>query len=395
MNVQYAIRGGELFVLEVNPRASRTGPVRREVDGRAPRAPRRAALPRRDAAGHRSHRGAARLRLLDQGARVSVPALRRRRHDPRPRDALDGRGHGARPELRPRVPEGRARRRHPPARKGQRLSLRARRRQGRPASARARARLPGIPPPRDGRHGEGAREGRPHGEDGAQGERGPPEHRGPHDQRPRRPHREHALSAGSRSTTRSRSAARRSTATSRASRRSRRPRPRSRRSARAPRARSRTPRSRKRYASDSGAPRGPRLRRDDRPFGPRLRDVSGLDGPRHARGHARPLGRRLAVGFLRPARDLRARIPRAARAGPRAPFSATAPGRPPSPRSRSPCSEARSRVPSRRASARPSRRPPAGSPPRSSSSPRSPRPPPSRAARRSTSSSAGASTRFP
>ncbi len=69
-------------------------PVRREDDGRAFRASRGAPLPRRDAPSGRPHRGARRPRVLDQGARLPVPQVRGRRHDPRPRDALDGRSHG-------------------------------------------------------------------------------------------------------------------------------------------------------------------------------------------------------------------------------------------------------------------------------------------------------------
>ena len=195
MNVQYAIRGGELFVLEVNPRASRTVPFVAKSTGCPSRASPRGSVSG-DAARRRPHRGAARVRLFDQGPGVPVPALRGGRHDPRPGDAFDGRGHGARPQFRTRVPEGRAGRRDPPARKGQCLPLGARRRQGRSPPARARARRAGLPPPRDGRHGEGAREGRPHGGDRSQGERGASEHRGPHDQRPRRPHREHAPRQG-------------------------------------------------------------------------------------------------------------------------------------------------------------------------------------------------------
>ena len=35
MNVQYAIKDGEVYVLEVNPRASRTVPLRQQGHGRA------------------------------------------------------------------------------------------------------------------------------------------------------------------------------------------------------------------------------------------------------------------------------------------------------------------------------------------------------------------------
>jgi len=41
MNVQYAIQAGTVYVLEVNPRASRTGAVRQQGDrrSRSPRSP--------------------------------------------------------------------------------------------------------------------------------------------------------------------------------------------------------------------------------------------------------------------------------------------------------------------------------------------------------------------
>ena len=42
MNVQFAVKGGEVYILEVNPRASRTVPVRLEGDRAAAREDRRA-----------------------------------------------------------------------------------------------------------------------------------------------------------------------------------------------------------------------------------------------------------------------------------------------------------------------------------------------------------------
>ncbi len=41
MNVQFAVKGGEVYILEVNPRASRTVPfVAKATGGRSPRSPR-------------------------------------------------------------------------------------------------------------------------------------------------------------------------------------------------------------------------------------------------------------------------------------------------------------------------------------------------------------------
>ncbi len=113
MNVQFAVKGGEVYVLEVNPRASRTVPFVSKATGRplakiaaklmvGPHA-RRARRRRRAAPGARRR----------EGERVSVREVPGRRHDPRPRDALDGRGHGHRGHVRARVRQGAPRERHP------------------------------------------------------------------------------------------------------------------------------------------------------------------------------------------------------------------------------------------------------------------------------------------
>ena len=103
VNVQLAIVDGEISVLEANPRASRTVPVREQGDGRQPR---RGGLP----AHGRSVpvrpgpvRGTDPAPCLCQGCRVSVRAVPRVRPRARPGDALDGRGDGDGGGLRDRV----------------------------------------------------------------------------------------------------------------------------------------------------------------------------------------------------------------------------------------------------------------------------------------------------
>ena len=94
MNVQYAIKDDVVYVLEVNPRASRTVPYMSKATG-VPIAKiaaqghgrtdaRRSGL-------HQGHRGGRRLR---QEPGVSVRAVPRRGHDSRARDEVDGRSDG-------------------------------------------------------------------------------------------------------------------------------------------------------------------------------------------------------------------------------------------------------------------------------------------------------------
>ena len=94
INVQFAVRGEEVYVLEANPRASRTVPfvskaTGRDLVGAACRAALGLAVDLPETTG-----GHAR-----QGGGAAVPALRRLRSDPRPRDAIDRRGDGHRPGL--------------------------------------------------------------------------------------------------------------------------------------------------------------------------------------------------------------------------------------------------------------------------------------------------------
>ena len=94
MNVQYALKDGEIYVLEVNPRAARTVPFVAKVIGVpiakiAARimAGRKPCELRIAAAASRSHRR--------QGIGVSLCPVSRGRYRARAGNALDRRGHGA------------------------------------------------------------------------------------------------------------------------------------------------------------------------------------------------------------------------------------------------------------------------------------------------------------
>ena len=111
MNVQYAMQGDEIYVLEVNPRASRTVPFVAKAIGLPV-----AAIAARVMAGEKlsafdlkpDHLGS----HLGQGSGAAVRALPRRRHDPGPGDALDRRSDGTRHHFRPRLRQKPDRRRH-------------------------------------------------------------------------------------------------------------------------------------------------------------------------------------------------------------------------------------------------------------------------------------------
>ena len=181
MNVQYAIKDGDIYVLEVNPRASRTVPFVAKVIGTPV-----AKIAARIMAGEKLADFNLRKTKLDHvGVKESVfpvRALPRRRHRARAGDALDRRGHGHRPLLRGCLCQEPARRRHARAAQGHGVRLGARDRQGphhRGGAAAALARLQG-----DGDVGHPAlphRQGRA-GREGEQGAGGPAAHRRRHHQ---------------------------------------------------------------------------------------------------------------------------------------------------------------------------------------------------------------------
>ena len=129
MNVQYAIKDGHIYVLEVNPRASRTVPFVAKVIG----------LPvAKIAARVMAGEPLASFKLTPprpvacrrEGGGVPVRPLPRRRYRAGAGDALDRRGDGDRPHLRDRLRQEPDRRRRPPAARRHGVRLDARRRQG-------------------------------------------------------------------------------------------------------------------------------------------------------------------------------------------------------------------------------------------------------------------------
>ena len=145
MNVQFAIQGDEattrvVYVLEVNPRASRTVPFVSKATGQP-----LAKIAARCMVGQKlAERSIDGVRgevippyFSRQGSGLPVQQVPRRRPDPRPRDALDRRGHGRRPHLRRGDAEEPARRRLAPADARARSASRSR-----TATSRARSRSP-------------------------------------------------------------------------------------------------------------------------------------------------------------------------------------------------------------------------------------------------------------
>ena len=114
MNVQYAIKDGDIYVLEVNPRASRTVPFVAKVIGLPV-----AKIAARVMAGETLASFELKPQPLPaprgEGSGVPVRPLPRRRHRARPGDEIDRRGHGPRPLVRDRLRQEPARRRHQPA----------------------------------------------------------------------------------------------------------------------------------------------------------------------------------------------------------------------------------------------------------------------------------------
>ena len=142
LNVQLAISGGEVYVLEVNPRASRTVPYASKATGiNLVDAACRLAAGATLADLELPPEGDGLRRPPREGGGAAVRPVRGRRPGARPRDALDRRGDGERRRLRDRL---RARPSAPRAarcRRRPRVPQRPRRRQGR-GRRRSRARSP-------------------------------------------------------------------------------------------------------------------------------------------------------------------------------------------------------------------------------------------------------------
>ena len=128
MNVQYAIKDGDIYVLEVNPRASRTVPFVAKVVGTPVAKIAARIMAGEKLADFKLKKTQARP-CRRQGIGLPVRALPRRRYRARPGDAIDRRGDGHRPLVRGRLRQEPARRRHPRAAQGHGVRLGARERQ--------------------------------------------------------------------------------------------------------------------------------------------------------------------------------------------------------------------------------------------------------------------------
>ena len=138
INVQFAVKDGQVYVLEANPRASRTVPfvakatgvplamvASRVMVGQTLEDLRQEGLLRPDA----DRPGPGARPRERQGGRAALRPLSRGGHPPRARDALDRRGHGHRQHLRPGLRQEPAGGRDAAARLGHRLPVAGRPRQ--------------------------------------------------------------------------------------------------------------------------------------------------------------------------------------------------------------------------------------------------------------------------
>ena len=176
MNVQFAIQNGTIFVLEVNPRASRTVPFVAKVVGKPI-----AKIASRIMAGESLASFAlVHTELNHVGVKEAVfpfAAFSRRRYGAWPRDALDRRGHRARSELRHGLRQGSAWCRNGGAEIRQRFCQRARGRQGAYPTERKNAERAWLPHHRDQRHAALSRGSRDSGNPHQQGAGRPPAYR--------------------------------------------------------------------------------------------------------------------------------------------------------------------------------------------------------------------------
>ena len=184
MNVQFAIKDGQVFVLEVNPRASRTVPFVAKVIGKPVAAIAAEIMAGKRLADFKLDGLQARPRRR-QGGGVPLRALPWRRSHPRPRDALHRRGHGHRPRLRHGLRQEPARRRAGSADGWHRVRLGEGFRQGAHDRARAPARGDGLQDHRHAGHQASPGGQRHQVRGGQQGSGGPPPYRRQHEERRR------------------------------------------------------------------------------------------------------------------------------------------------------------------------------------------------------------------
>ncbi len=159
INIQYAVARGELYVIEANPRASRTIPFVSKAIG-TPLAKIACRLMLGEKPRRPGHPRAADRPRLGQGGRPSVRALRRRGCRARAGDEVDRRGDGRRAGLPDGIRQGAGRCRHGAAARGLGLHHRDRRRQGRRDPDRLALPRPRV---RDRRHARNRAGDLPHG----------------------------------------------------------------------------------------------------------------------------------------------------------------------------------------------------------------------------------------
>ena len=152
MNVQFAIQGGDVYVLEVNPRASRTVPYVSKATGL--QLAKIAARHGRPQAGRPGcHQGSRAALLLGQGSRVPVRQVPGRGHHPGTGNEVDRRSHGRGQQLRRSLRQVAAGRRRAPA--GIRHGVHQREESGQAPrrGSGARPARPGLQTGRHARHG--------------------------------------------------------------------------------------------------------------------------------------------------------------------------------------------------------------------------------------------------
>ena len=113
MNIQFAVKDGEIYVLEVNPRASRTVPFVSKATGLNLAQAAARVMVGRSLEEQGITDGARAEVRLGQGGGLPVRQVPRRGHRPRPGDAVDRRGDGDRHRLRRRLRQEPARGQQP------------------------------------------------------------------------------------------------------------------------------------------------------------------------------------------------------------------------------------------------------------------------------------------
>ncbi len=169
MNVQFAIKDDEVFVLEVNPRASRTVPFVAKATGVPLAKLGRQGHGGRQTVGAAADRKDGNAARGGEGGGVPVQPLSGRGHDSWARNEVHRRGDGAGQQLRSRFRQKPARRRGAPARAGHRVFVRTRRRQAGGAGGGTAAARPGFLHPGHPRHRGATARGRTCGAAGQQG----------------------------------------------------------------------------------------------------------------------------------------------------------------------------------------------------------------------------------